>query len=576
MVPYLHSIHVNKLVRQWFVYPDRQLMTVDMNKSMPNYNILMEMKDGRVMFMALAQRKLPTQLELERIAKAMSKCAGDRQSTGQIETWLCDEAKVVVQIKNDDIEGISSWTSALKTTYLDEIIRERKDASDGALRIRERIEQEWTARIEHFVDMLDKSVVRISRAAGGLFPAYYNYLAADDVIIRRNRCQASERFPLLLSQLTGSKTYGEIRDVIDGGAPLIEHLAEFHGVSKATVKSLAKLQVSFVAAEWKTRIGALLRLLGDIAPEHRPRNPQEWESFFQTAAFVAKISKMPASTTHNRLRLRASSRIRFKIPDGGFPDVEEVARTIDDLLDAIREGLVWEVENVMKRSVPDLLVHKLINQVKLSMGNLDKLQQLGRRYGEAFRREQMSFQKIDQEIILGIRWPSPLPDGLLCNRRIVVPLCTPGELLQEGRDMKNCVGGYSGRCLRGNSQLWSLRSDDGKPMSTLETAIVWKNGLMVPKIIQHGAVSNSKPAQECYEAAQQLLKALSRNHQSLGSYRKWKSTLSGLSKHRREMMVLTKPIIAALKVVLPGKISFESLVTKGQELVAESDRDKGT
>ena len=504
-----HDLETSGWIRQSFIYPDKQLLASIKSASMPTYSILMEMRDGRIWFLTLSQRNMPTQDDLEKIAGILCRCEVDLSATSAVESLLCDDAQVVAQILLDDIENPSSWDGALKAVFLDEVIRAVPAGSPDGQEIRQRIEQDWSDGIARFVGALDTKAVAMARYAGGLRPTYYNFLVVEDAIVCRNRRQASECFPLLLPHLAVNKSYAGIREVIDRGDPLVEHLAEYYGVAKATVKSLAGLPLSFVAPDWQSKVGALLRLLGDIAPEFRPASSEEWERFFQTVGYIVRISRMPASTTHNRLWLRACSRTRFRLPEAGLPDVDEVARVIDDFLTGLREALQWEIENALNVPVSELLIQKLINHASVSVGGLDKMQRLGRKYGEIFRREQMSFQQYDRELILGIRWPSPLPDGLTCYQRTIVPLCMPDELMQEAQNMKNCVDGYSGRCLRGESQIWSLRRDDGKPMSTLETTIVRKNGLAVPKIVQHRAESNSKPGQECDMAAFQLLKELS-------------------------------------------------------------------
>jgi hypothetical protein len=569
-----HDLETSGWIRQSFIYPDKQLLASGKSASMPSYFILMETMDGKIWFLALFQRSIPTQADLDKVAKTLSCCAAESSSTSAVESSLCDDARIVAQILMDDIESPSSWDSAWKAVFLDEVIRAVSAGSPDGQEIRQRIEQDWSDGIARFVGALDTRAVAMARCAGGLRPTYYNFLVVEDAIICRNRRQASECFPLLLPHLAVNKSYAGIRDVIDRGDPLVEHLAEYYGVAKATVKSLAGLPLSFVASDWQSKVGALLRLLSDIAPEFRPGGPEEWKRFFQTVSYIVRISRMPASTTHNRLRLRACSRTRFRLPEAGLPDVDEVARVIDDFLTGLREALQWEIENALNVPVSELLIQKLINHASVSVGGLDKMQRLGRKYGEIFRREQQSFQQYDRELILGIRWPSPLPDGLTCYQRTIVPLCMPDELMREAQNMKNCVDGYSGRCLRGESQIWSLRRDDGKPMSTLETTIVREKGRPVSKIVQHRAVSNSKPEQECDMAAFQLLKELSKNHDALENYRKWKAAMGGLSRNKREMMVLTKPIIDSLKTVLPGKISFESLVGMGQSLARKREAEE--
>ena len=62
------------------------------------------------------------------------------------------------------------------------------------------------------------------------------------------------------------------------------------------------------------------------------------------------------------------------------------------------------------------------------------------------------------------------------------------ELKEEGSALRHCVGGYSGRCISGQSHILSLRKD-GQPFSTLELGMA--NGEV--RIKQHLGVENSTP-----------------------------------------------------------------------------------
>ncbi len=79
---------------------------------------------------------------------------------------------------------------------------------------------------------------------------------------------------------------------------------------------------------------------------------------------------------------------------------------------------------------------------------------------------------------------------------------------------------------------------------------------------------------ECDMAAYHLIKLLSQKPEVLEDYWKWKVEVGNLSRNKRELMVLTKPIIATLKVVLPKKISFESLVDMGVTLARKREAEE--
>lgn len=563
-----HDLETSGWIRQSYIYPDKQLLAARKSASLPAYSILMEIKDGRIWFLTLFQRNIPTQSDLEKIAGVLYQ---SESMSSMLESLLCDDAQVVAQIRGDDFERPSSWDVALKAMFLDIVICAETTSSLDSQEIMQRVKQDWSEGIARFTGALDTKAVAMARAAGGLRPTCYNFLVIEDAIVCRNRRQAAERFPLLLPNLAENKSYAGICRVIDRGEPLVEKLVGFYGVTKSSVKFLADLPISLVDPRWQSGVGTLIRLIDGITPEFRPGNPDEWKRFFLTVDYITRISRMPVLTMQNRLWLNACSRTKFRLPGGVIQDIAVVAREIDDLFAGLREAIRWEIENILDEPLPELVLFKLANHASMALGGLDKLQRLARKYSEVFRREQQSLQQHDRELILGIRWHSPLPEGLSCYRRTIVPLCMPDELRIEAQNMQNCVDGYSGRCLRGESQIWSLRQDDGKPMSTLETAIVRENGRLVPKIVQHRAASNFGTGQECDAAAYQLLKQLLQKQDALENYWKWKVAVGSLSRNKREMLVLTKPIIATLKAVLPGKIAFKSLVEMGLSLARKRE-----
>lgn len=344
--------------------------------------------------------------------------------------------------------------------FLDVVIRAETTGSLDSQEIRQRIQLDWSEGIARFVGALDTKAVAMARAAGGLRPTYYNYLVVEDAIIFRNRRQASECFPFLLPNLAENKSYAGICRVIDRCEPLVEKLVGFYGARKSSIKFVAGLPIFLVDSRWQSGVGTLIRLIDGITPEFRPGNPDEWERFFLTVDYITRISRMPVLTTQNRLWLNACSRTKFRLPEGGIPDIAVGAREIDDLFAGLREAIRLEIENILDEPLSELVLFKLTNHASMAIGGLDKLQRLARKYSEVFRREQQSLQQHDRELLLGIRWHSPLPEGMTCYRRTIVPLCMPDELRKEAQNMQNCVDGYSGRCLRGESQIWSLRQDD--------------------------------------------------------------------------------------------------------------------
>jgi hypothetical protein len=228
----------------------------------------------------------------------------------------------------------------------------------------------------------------------------------------------------------------------------------------------------------------------------------------------------------------------------------------------IREALYCELLDVRHQADYESAVSAVSAYVNRLVG-IDKLAQIGRRYGDALRKEQQSFLK-EQDVILGLCWISPLPEPMQFYGLTAVPLCTVKELMDEAERMDNCVDTYVGRCMRGESQLWSLRSEEGSSLSTLDVRV----GRTSVVAVQHRGVSNRDPSPECALAAHALIKHLCKPGAVSEDYWHWKSTVAKYRADQRAMIALTKPIIAALKSTLPKRISFDNLVKVARGLLA--------
>ena len=118
------------------------------------------------------------------------------------------------------------------------------------------------------------------------------------------------------------------------------------------------------------------------------------------------------------------------------------------------------------------------------------------------------------------KW-APLQDGdFYCGPRwIAKELASGGALFREGKEMRHCVSGYAGRCAKGDSRIFSLRSVDGLSKSTIELGCDYggpaargaDGGLLAPlsvKIVQHRAFANSPPSPMAKIAAERLAKSI--------------------------------------------------------------------
>lgn len=558
------------VLRQWLIYPEDTPLMRRGAARLPTYRLLIEADNGHIWFLAVDQRFPPDQHRVEKIAAILATAATEGFIPGVIEARLCDEGQVVTHVLDDDVEKLQYWDVESLTTnaFLDKLSKSA-DIAVPQLKgmrqeIKQKFEQDLSNHLGRFVAALDADAVAITRSNGGLRPSAYNYLIGDDAITRRNRQQAVAIFPLLLPRLSLDREYAQIRKAINCGTPLFDELAKHYGAPKSAVKFLAKTLPAQIDTDWHDKVGVLVRLVADIPPEFRPRTASEWERFFKTIDLISKVSGCPISTTGNRLWLRACALTRFNLPDGEKPALDEAARAIDDLMAGLREALRWELLDMEHITMLEPAISAAATYVKTSLG-IEKLVQIGRRWRDAYRREQQVFFQ-ERDILLGLRWTSLIQEPTQFHERIVVPLCTPKDLIQEAARMNHCVDTYAGPCMRGDSQIWSLRTNEGSTASTLETRIErdMKGGFLV-KISQHRSASNVRPDRECIVAAEALLRHLRQSDAALGNYWRWKITTTRLPSDQRAMIALTRPIIVALKGTLPRRVSLDTLVKIGRD-----------
>jgi hypothetical protein len=556
-------------LRQYLVYPDEASLMRRNAAKLPSYRLLIETVDGKIWFMGVDQRAVPDRNTVGKIAAILVGSAKGGSAIGLVEARLCDEAGVVAHDLDNDIEDMNNWgiDAVLADALLVEVSRLSSMAAPQLKNIRhefkQKMELDLSMQLEPFIAELDDEVIALIRSNSGLKHSSYNYLIGEDATSRRNRLQAVKAFPLLFSSLAGDKDYARIREAINHGAPpLFDMLSEFYGVKKSVIKFMAKISNLVIEEVFQNKVGVLVRLIADIQPEFRPNNPSDWERFFSTVMLICKVSRRPISTTSNRLWLRSCSRMRFNLPDGGPPAIDHAAIAIDDLMAGIREALYCELLDVRHQADYESAVSAVIAYVNMLVG-IDKLAQIGRRYGDALRKEQHSFLK-EQDVILGLCWISPIPEPMRFYGLTAVPLCTPKDLIDEAARMDNCVDTYAGRCMRGESQLWSLRSEDGSSLSTLDVRVERSSVVAV----QHRGVSNRDPSPECALAAHALIKHLCKPGAVADDYWRWKSTIAKYRADQRAMIALTKPIIAALKATLPKRISFDNLVQVARDHAA--------
>jgi hypothetical protein len=376
-------------------------------------------------------------------------------------------------------------------------------------------------------------------------------------------------FPLLQPVLM-TPPFDAVRGAIDAGRPLVDVLASHYQASKAMIRVLRGVTTADLGHR-TGNLSTVITLLREIPSSWWPRDPETWRQFAATANAIAQVSRHPITTATNQLWLRRCAQNGYPLQVGTPEDLAQLGQDIDEFMDALRRGLYWVLPD--PRNAPGDAPRKRPIEIAAALRaglGLDKLGQVVRRYGDAYRRAVAEFAE-EAELWRGVRWPT-LGDGP-CNYGMVSihPLRTPADLKEEGARMGNCVAGYVAQCMKGTSQIWSVRLEDGTRLSTLETRIrKYPNGQRSLDIQQHKGVRNGAPADMAWQAVRAHVRYFSETPETMVPYLTWRQTISRQPLEARQRHALMQPVITALEKTLSGQWSWQRLLEMGGTAVPQT------
>ena len=94
-----------------------------------------------------------------------------------------------------------------------------------------------------------------------------------------------------------------------------------------------------------------------------------------------------------------------------------------------------------------------------------------------------------------------------CGHFEIVALSSATDLVEEGRLLEHCVGGYYDICRRGDTQILSLR-EDGRRVATVEIKLGSEIDAPTLYVGQFQARRNTPPARHLHEPLRDFLSAL--------------------------------------------------------------------
>ncbi len=549
-------------MRQWFCFPQASARTTVRFRT---FRILVELEDGWIAFASIRQRQAPDEAFVGELAGLIAKHHDENLPLDAALDSLGANARIV----DEPLESHDTWAfvTVAADVLAEEVVKRSTCATGVSMEERQALEDalasELDKGIKDFVAGLDASIVEVARATVGLRLSCYNFLAGSGPEIRRNRIQAARLFPVLIPFLLRSREATALISAIDSGLPLIDKMVTLFGVSKSTVRHLKEVPLAVVGKEWGDRPGVLMRLISDLAPERRPTGAAEWERFNAVVQQIARLSRQPVTTASGRLQLRRSAERRYAIAETAPDEVRRVSRDIDEFFERLSEVMRWELRfsNAGSREI-EFAVKRATDEL-LTAHDIARIGKIAHRWQNAFLRAQGDFAE-DREIWLGARWLSPITAPVVTGDSLVVPIVTASDLAEEGNAMQHCVASYACRCMRGESQIFSVRNHHGERMSTIETAIGIMQSTPTVEIIQNRARGNRTPSVSSALAAARLISHVQSHPDALQEYLLWRAARNSKSLTERTMLCLIKPVTAALRETLPKKWTLETLTLRAR------------
>lgn len=559
------------MFRQLLLFPDSHELIPSKAIRPTQFRLLVELECGFIGYLTLIQRALPAPDQLQEIESTLSEGISQGYQLTHIADLVCHRHGLSVEPLDTSFADITEWgiekivQATLAASISQTAGRDMAQLRDHLyLSTRSRLEEQ----LNRFTTALDTQILS-ALPKEALRPSRYNYLAGGTPTLNRNRMQAHRHFPWLMPFILWNRQLGHlptrIQSAIDGGHPLIDLMAKGLGTTPSVIKSMMHCPLELISTSWQGSVKQLAACLDSITPEYRPQSPAAWARMGSAVNVIEKGTGQSITRPQNQLWLAASARRGFDMKGIEQDEVVALTQGLADMTNALNEVLAMRIGGAdswhagwSSRHVPTM--EAIRTQVSRAMSHVEfrKLLDLVRRWQDAFRRQQ-SMQDADSELIRGLTWRAPL-DTFSTESRVIVPLLSQADLIEEGRAMNHCIGGYTCDCRLGELQVWSIRTLDGKRCSTLATRFKRSpNGKWIAIVNDHRGHSNVAPDQSARQAAHDLMSTLSATDADMRQFWEWRRTLAQLSVKERGVLIATRVLERSLLETLPRKLSLDTL-----------------
>jgi hypothetical protein len=381
--------------------------------------------------------------------------------------------------------------------------------------------------------------------------------AGGDTVRAVRRQQAAEAYPFLPALVTDNESYGmllqpghPVAEAIDHAAPLADVLATSLSLPRWAVRRLQGVTNRTVTEFPHTVIMALRHL---DAASCAPVTEAGWKGLVDSFRYARNLSGTrnrtfgPSSVRRAPLQedtdwMTASMRDHAKIAASRTdPELADLNQVIEDVglllaaphLAAARRSfksisINWTLSGIKAPGIS----HGVLRRVHMAFGcplaplglavpilqSVAAILVLGEKPAAAVAKETSRWTREQRDrVISGLetdypcadlradhRWPAVCDVYTTSTDWTVVPLDSSADLIRDGLEMGHCVGRRTGRCLTGQSRIFSVRSPDGEPVSTVELSLDGGSGRH--RVAEHRGIHNLQPPELAREALREWLR----------------------------------------------------------------------
>lgn len=429
-----------------------------------------------------------------------------------LENQISDRLGCSIRFLNSFPGDIENWPFALWRRFrMIDLVLEQPGCLSHE--IGERIATEETnlrsslnSQVNNLLAQADPYLLGAANFPGVSWQRQFNYLLAEDELVRRNRRQAIELFPIIIAEILSApdkaSIWSQVSAAVDLGRPLVECIVKYFDCRPMAVRALRGIKGEDVGEEWPGSVRQLLHLLSSLPAEYLPRAREQWKSFTVTVNYLSRATGMPPTSLSIGMLLETAARQGWRLETNNQASLADRVRALESLAHDLADALAIYARVHGQQPSPDRGQFITIANRAIVMLGMKRVQRLANRWMTAKRESERELS----EARGAKNFPVLLEQAFEAGAWTIVQLRNPAELSEESRRLRHCVDTYAGSCLKGNSVILSVRNRQGCSFSTVELAIKDKaTSFPAVELIQHKALGNQSPSSSEVEAVQHLL-----------------------------------------------------------------------